>query len=117
MSGLHEPIIFPKQVSILNSIKKENDSGSPIKVASSKKGKNDKDAIKSAIQKQQERFLELSQKKEQIDYKKLYEELLLQRDKEQEKELLKSSKDSNKDIIDQHATKPAATKVSQIEIV
>ena len=73
--------------------------------------------MKSAIQKQQERFLELSQKNEQIDYKKLYEDLLLQQEKEGKKQLLESSKDNKKDIIDQHVTEPAATKVSQIEIV
>ena len=37
--GLHQPIILPKQVSILNSIKKENDSGSTIKVPSNKNEK------------------------------------------------------------------------------
>jgi len=99
----------------LNSIKKENESGRTIKVPSIKKGKSDSDAIKSAVQKQQERFLELSQKNEQLDYKKLYEDLLLQTEKEEKKELLESAKDNKKDIIDQHVTKPVATKVSQIE--
>ena len=76
----------------MSSIKQENESGRTIKVPSIKKGKSDSDAIKSAVQKQQERFLELSQKNEQTDYKKLYEDLLLQREKEEKKNYLKVQK-------------------------
>ena len=60
--------------------------------------------MKFAIKKQKERFLELSQKTELMKYKKLYKDLLMEKKKEKNDELLsRSLKNKNKkEVIDQN---------------